>query len=162
MAIGSKGTLERVDVNGNYCKENCIWVSKQDQAKNKRNTLYVNYEGQKVKVQDLALKLGINYHTLYGRLFSYKITEGVFSPKKLPSRAVPRKGEAHNLSKLTVQKVLEIRRLYAAKRYFQKDIAKMFGICQSEVSHIVLGKIWTMPEAFPVLDNLLPEPPPTK
>lgn len=29
-------TLERNDVNGDYCKENCSWVSKKDQAKNKR------------------------------------------------------------------------------------------------------------------------------
>ena len=29
-------TLERVDVNGDYCKENCIWVTKEEQAKNKR------------------------------------------------------------------------------------------------------------------------------
>ena len=29
-------TLDRKDVNGSYCKENCAWVSKQEQAKNKR------------------------------------------------------------------------------------------------------------------------------
>lgn len=29
-------TLERVDVNGNYCKENCTWVTQEDQKKNKR------------------------------------------------------------------------------------------------------------------------------
>lgn len=29
-------TLERLDVNGNYCKENCIWLVKSLQAKNKR------------------------------------------------------------------------------------------------------------------------------
>lgn len=31
-------TLERVDVNGNYCKENCIWVTKKTQARNRRKT----------------------------------------------------------------------------------------------------------------------------
>jgi hypothetical protein len=29
-------TLERKDVLGNYCKENCIWISLADQQKNKR------------------------------------------------------------------------------------------------------------------------------
>ena len=28
-------TLERVDVNGNYCKDNCVWVPANQQAKNK-------------------------------------------------------------------------------------------------------------------------------
>lgn len=29
-------TLERIDVNGDYCKENCSWVSRKTQASNKR------------------------------------------------------------------------------------------------------------------------------
>jgi hypothetical protein len=29
-------TLERKDVNGNYCKENCEWIPLAEQAKNKR------------------------------------------------------------------------------------------------------------------------------
>jgi hypothetical protein len=29
-------TLERVDVNGNYCPENCIWLEKRKQGENKR------------------------------------------------------------------------------------------------------------------------------
>ena len=29
-------TLERINVNGNYCKENCVWLEKALQAKNKR------------------------------------------------------------------------------------------------------------------------------
>lgn len=28
-------SLERVDVNGNYCKENCCWIDIKDQAKNR-------------------------------------------------------------------------------------------------------------------------------
>lgn len=33
---GDNLTLERVDVNGDYCKENCEWVAKEDQSLNKR------------------------------------------------------------------------------------------------------------------------------
>ena len=32
-------TIERVDVNGNYKPDNCIWIPKGDQNKNKRNSL---------------------------------------------------------------------------------------------------------------------------
>jgi len=31
-------TLERKDNNGNYCKENCIWMLKIHQTRNQRNT----------------------------------------------------------------------------------------------------------------------------
>lgn len=31
-------TLERKDVNGNYCRENCCWMPKSDQSRNRRKT----------------------------------------------------------------------------------------------------------------------------
>lgn len=31
-------TLERVDVDGDYCKENCIWETRKKQARNRRKT----------------------------------------------------------------------------------------------------------------------------
>jgi hypothetical protein len=34
-------TIERLDVNGNYCKNNCCWATFSQQAKNKRNTRIV-------------------------------------------------------------------------------------------------------------------------
>ena len=39
--IGEKNvSIERIDVNGNYCKENCKWIHIKEQAGNKRTTVY--------------------------------------------------------------------------------------------------------------------------
>jgi hypothetical protein len=38
-------SLDRVDNNGNYCKENCRWVTRSEQARNKRNNIPVTING---------------------------------------------------------------------------------------------------------------------
>ena len=33
----NKLTIDRIDVDGNYCPENCRWITNAEQQKNKRN-----------------------------------------------------------------------------------------------------------------------------
>lgn len=66
-------TLERIDVNGNYCKENCTWITKAEQTHNTRKTIFVEYHGSKIKLLELAKMHDMNYCTLYSRLFTYKM-----------------------------------------------------------------------------------------
>jgi hypothetical protein len=66
-------SIERIDVNGNYCLSNCIWIPKNDQGKNTTRTRIVYWKGVKYKLFDLAKLLNINYSTLYNRIYIYKI-----------------------------------------------------------------------------------------
>ena len=68
-------TIERIDNNKGYSSENCKWASRAEQSKNTRNTVYVMYMGEKHKLIELAEKLGLNYITLYNRIFTYKFPE---------------------------------------------------------------------------------------
>lgn len=62
-------SLERIDVNGNYCKENCRWIELKDQAKNKRNTAYITYKGVTKRAFDWAELIGANKKTLSRRVY---------------------------------------------------------------------------------------------
>lgn len=52
-------------------------------------------------------------------------------------------GERSPSAKLTNEKVLEIRRIYAAKELFQTEIAAKFGITQGLVSAVIRRAVWT-------------------
>lgn len=54
-------TIERKDVNGNYCPENCCWIPKGDQANNKRNTIRVY--GKTLK--EISEITNLKYSTIY-------------------------------------------------------------------------------------------------
>jgi len=53
-----------------------------------------------------------------------------------------RKGEAHNMHKLTEQNVLEIRRLLSLGKYTQAQIGKLFGVTNYCVHDIKQGRSW--------------------
>lgn len=61
-------TLDRIDPNGNYCPENCRWATVDEQANNKRNTHYVEWNGEKYTISQLAKKYNIPSHILRGRI----------------------------------------------------------------------------------------------
>lgn len=56
-------TLERIDNDGDYSQENCIWATRTAQAKNKRNNRIPG-----VSVRELAIEAGIPPKTAYDRL----------------------------------------------------------------------------------------------
>lgn len=57
-------TIERIDNNGHYCKENCRWATRKEQGQNKRNNIL--YKGK--TLAEWADIKGINYFTLKRRL----------------------------------------------------------------------------------------------
>lgn len=57
-------TLERIDVDGNYCPENCIWVTRRVQANNRRNTTLMFHEGEWLPPTEWERRLGIKLYNL--------------------------------------------------------------------------------------------------
>lgn len=51
-------TLERLDVNGDYGPDNCIWLPAKLQARNRRTARFVILNGERMLSCDAAVKLG--------------------------------------------------------------------------------------------------------
>lgn len=71
MKDGYNDTLqiERNDVNGDYCKENCRWATPLEQARNKTNTAYITYKGVTKRAHDWAALIGANPKSLSRRVY---------------------------------------------------------------------------------------------
>jgi len=53
-------TLERIDNNGNYCKENCRWATRKEQALNRRcGTIVVEIDSRRDSVRGWIKILGV-------------------------------------------------------------------------------------------------------
>lgn len=76
--------LDRIDNNGNYCPENCRWVTPQENSYNKRNTRKITYKGKVKTLLEWEKETGIPRVILADRIFKYKwnIEKSLTTPVK--------------------------------------------------------------------------------
>ena len=72
MKNGYKENLEldRIDNDGNYCPENCRYVTHQENLRNMKRTLKVTFKGETKPLIDWCDELNLNYHTVYNRIYN--------------------------------------------------------------------------------------------
>lgn len=78
-------TIERIDVNWNYCKENCKRATRLEQANNKTTTHKVCYKWKRYNsISDLARDVWVKYGLIRDRIIKqkYDIDKAVESPIK--------------------------------------------------------------------------------
>lgn len=61
-------TIDRIDVDGNYCPENCRWVSIKEQCSNRRSNHFIEENGEIHTVSEWAKKLNVSHSTIIQRL----------------------------------------------------------------------------------------------
>ena len=61
-------TLDRIDVNKDYYPENCRWVTRHEQALNRRTTYQITYKGETKTFFEWSQIVGIDSKTLRSRV----------------------------------------------------------------------------------------------
>lgn len=74
--------IDRMNVNGDYCPENCRWVTRLINANNKRNNRVVEYNGEKKTLAEWARYYGVNYKLLHKHVSAgYSFTDAINKQK---------------------------------------------------------------------------------
>jgi hypothetical protein len=82
---GPGWTIDRIDNNKGYNKENCRWVRKIEQARNRRSCVQISYRGKTQNVTEWAHELGIDPKTLSARIRrGWPPNRALTTPLRLP------------------------------------------------------------------------------
>lgn len=122
-------TIERIDVNGNYEPNNCKWVTMEQQAKNKQDSIKVNYYGTEYCLRELCRKLGYNnneYKRIHARI-AYEKWD-VYKAIETPIRKCDNK-----------TKYLKPSYTYKGYTNSLRQICKKFNLCYGAIKHRVMN-----------------------
>ena len=68
-------SIDRIDVNGNYCKENCKWSTNKEQQANKQGSIFVyDDDGTRYCMSHYCNKYGINVSTVRYYIRKYRLS----------------------------------------------------------------------------------------
>lgn len=70
-------TIDRIDTNGNYCPDNCRWITHAEQQRNRTNNVRIEHNGESKTIAEWSRILGLSDKCLYKRYKSAIKHKGV-------------------------------------------------------------------------------------
>lgn len=130
-----KLTIDRIDVNGNYCPENCRWITNYEQQFNKRNSVFITYKGITKHLYEWSKEFGVPTNVLRKRYKIYGVTDEIFTKEHFTK---------------TNKNKNKIIKLYNEGLNY-KEIAKIVGIQSEYISKAI--ERWELPHKSKVRDK---------
>lgn len=80
-----KHSIDRKDVNGDYCPDNCKWSTQEEQCNNKRNNLLIEFNGQIKTIPRWSRETGICLMTLRNRILElgWPVEKALTTPPRM-------------------------------------------------------------------------------
>ena len=81
-------SIERVNNNGDYCPENCKWVSQKEQCLNRRTNIVYKYKGESHTLTEWCEALNLNYKLVHNRIYKlgWSFDKAVSMPRLTKNR----------------------------------------------------------------------------
>lgn len=95
-------TIDRIDVNGDYCPENCRWATRKEQSRNQSSNRIVQFRGQSKTLAEWCEILSLPYHRTNSRLNRGWTPENSFEkPQQTRGAHRHNRGRQHRASSTT-------------------------------------------------------------
>jgi hypothetical protein len=107
-------TIDRKDVDGDYCPTNCRWITDKEQRFNRTDTHYVTIKGVTKPITQWSKESGINHKTIALRIELGWNEEDLLNPTK-ETMKIEFKGEYYTFDELS--EMYNIKRTTLYKRY---------------------------------------------
>ncbi len=63
-------SIDRIDNNGDYSKENCRWANRREQARNRRDNVWIDFAGERLILAEWSRRTGLHPSTIGRRIAS--------------------------------------------------------------------------------------------
>lgn len=114
-------SLDRIDMNGNYSKENCRWATWHEQANNKRNNSLITAFGKTQTAAQWSAELGLNYHTIKARMLMGWKESDILAPVEKENVWITRTGVTKTLAEWSRESGLKASTINARRRAGWKE-----------------------------------------